>query len=139
MQNIEKFIQLATQYPVFYMEFKNEKEERAVVKVLEELYALTGWDSDKGNVNTIAEARDAYRAFSVMKNILENYPVKSGYLNKTVDSLQESCKITFNEVQRVCKKHQKLSEYFKHTFTMKPSDFKQECSQWKYENLEDNK
>ena len=139
MQNIKKFIQLATQYPLLYLEFKNEKEERAVIKVLEEFYALTAWDSGKGNVNTIAEARDAFRTFYVMEKMKQSFPVKQEYCENMVDSLQESCKIAFNEIQMVRKKHQKLNDYFKHTFTMKPSDFKQECSQWKYDNLGDNK
>lgn len=139
MQNIEMFIQSASKYPAIYMDFKNEKEERAVVKVLEELYKLTGWNPDKGNPNTIANAVAIYREFTIANKMLSKYPVKEEYLSKVVDSLEESCKIALNEIQRVCKTHPKTNEYFKHTFTMKPSDFKQECGAWKHKYLGETK
>lgn len=138
MQNIEIFIQSASKYPVIYMDFKNEKEERAVVKVLEELYKLTGWNPDKGNPNTIANAVAIYREFIIVSKMLNKYPIKEEYLVKVLDSLEESCKIALNEIQRVCKAHPKTNEYFKNTFTMKPSNFKQECSAWKHKYLGEN-
>ena len=139
MQNIEIFIQNVSKYPVVYMDFKNEKEERAAIKVLEELYKLTGWDAEKGNPNTIGDVIASYREFVVATKMLTSFPVKEDYLNKVVDSLQEACKIAYNEMQRVCKKHEKTNAYFKNTFTMKPSNFKQECSQWKHKHLGETK
>lgn len=135
MQNIDMFIQLASKYPVIYMDFKNEKEERAVVKVMEELYKLTGWNPDKGNPNTISNAVTSHREFVIANKMMQNFPLKEEYLTKVIDSLEESCKIAFNEIQRVCKAHPKTNEYFKTMFTMKPSDFKQECGSWKHKYL----
>ena len=87
MQNIEMFIQWSSKYPVIYMDFKNEKEERAVVKVLEELYKLTGWSPERGNPNTIANTVAVYREFVIASKMLNKYPVKEEYLVKELDSL----------------------------------------------------
>lgn len=133
MKKVNDFIQLLNQYPLLYVEVKNDKERKALENVLEELWMFNSWD-DK-HPNTMANARNAFRDYEVLVAMMQDFEVKKEYCEKVVDSLEECCKIAFNEVGRVMKKHQKLNSHFKDTFKMRPSDFKREISKWKFDNL----
>ena len=64
---------------------------------------------------------------------MNTLPLKDKYVDDVFSNLESTCKDAFNKISAVMKTHQKLNDYFKQNFTMKPSDFKSEISKAKYD------
>lgn len=136
MESIKKFLDLSERYPlVFGVEAKSEKEMKQLQRILEELYKFTGWEPEKGNPNTLAEFRSAYRDFEVLvvmsSGELRKH-IKPEYVEKVMSNLESTSEKAYNAFMEVMKKHQKLNAYFKDNFTMKKSDFKKEIRTFTY-------
>lgn len=132
MESVIRFIELSSKYPLsFGVEPKNEKENKLLTSILEKLYKFTGWDESK-DINYLANARSAFRDYEVFL-AMSDLPLKDKYIDDVFGNLESTCKDAFNKIAAVMKTHQKLNEYFKQNFTMKPSDFKSEISKAKYD------
>ena len=127
MEKVKQFLDKVVKYPMFELGALKDKEEKAIVPILEKLYKFNGWSQDKPN--TIAEFKAAYREFEVTQKVSEGFPIKKEYFTDVVEKLQTRAIECFNEVQNVMKQHQKLNEYFK-GFNLKASDFKQETNKF---------
>lgn len=132
MKKIEQFISSIQKYPVLWMEIKKDSEYRKIQEVLEELWKITGWDNK--NPNVIADAKLANWQLQVLLNMkAKGHKVKKEVIVNAIDDFELKLISAFEKIRDVCKKHQKLNEFFKTEFKVKNSDFKSELSKLKFD------
>lgn len=89
------------------------KQEKAAIKICEEIYSLT-YEPPKKNV--LGDMKSSWRELEVslrMIETMEDPHIKTQYFHKQCDNFLSDAQNAINAMDNVFKKHQDLNQYYK--------------------------